>query len=83
MVSTGNNGRHARSSEVLREVNESIRALAGRAGGSESWEFLCECDDDGCFELVSLSLGEYDACRGVPPARILAHPPEAYASSKS
>ena len=73
---TGDNRSHARVAEVFREVNESIRALAGRAGGSESWEFLCECDDDACFQLVSLSLGEYDACRNASPTGILAHRPE-------
>ena len=49
--------------EILREVNASIRELAGRASGIDAWQFLCECDDVGCLELVSLTLREYDERR--------------------
>ena len=48
---------------ILREVNASIRELAGRASGIDAWQFLCECDDISCLELVSLTLLEYDERR--------------------
>jgi hypothetical protein len=52
-------------SELLVEVNESIRELAARSGRADSleWEFVCECGDDQCDERVSLSLEAYDALR--------------------
>ena len=59
----GGNEAMARKTHILREVNESIRELAGRAPGIDAWEFVCECDDTGCLELVSLTLCEYDERR--------------------
>ena len=54
---------------TLREVNDTIRALAGRTAAHDSWEFICECDDLGCFELVPLTLVEFDGRRGAAPPR--------------
>jgi hypothetical protein len=51
------------SARTLRHVNDSIRDLAERSLSEESWEFLCECDDLGCLELVELTLTEFDAHR--------------------
>jgi len=48
---------------AFRRVNDSIRELAGRAPGNESWKFLCECEDVECRELVSLTVGDFDARR--------------------
>lgn len=62
------NGRQA-SKGTLRQVNDTIRDLAGRTTSHESWEFICECDDLGCFELVPLSLVEFDARRSAAPPR--------------
>jgi hypothetical protein len=53
-------------SELLGEVNRRIRDLAGRCGpevdpqDSTSWEFVCECGDEGCTERVGLPLALYD-----------------------
>ena len=62
------NGRQA-SKGTLRQVNDTIRDLASRTASNESWEFICECDDLACFELVPLSLVEFDARRGAAPPR--------------
>lgn len=62
------NGRQA-SKGTFRQVNDTIRDLAGRTASHESWEFICECDDLGCFELVPLSLVEFDARRSAAPPR--------------
>jgi hypothetical protein len=66
------NGRPA-GAEVFREVNKRIRELAGRRGGTDSWEFICECDDLQCTELVVMTLVEYDARRNGASSPILAH----------
>jgi hypothetical protein len=49
---------------LLRQVNNTIRELAGRTASGETWEFICECDDLACFTLVPLTLPEFDAHRG-------------------
>ena len=35
-------------------VNDSIRELATEGQPAETWEFVCECPDVGCHEMVSL-----------------------------
>jgi hypothetical protein len=49
-------------SELLGEVNRSIRDLATKVDpdDSSSWEFVCECGEDGCTERVGLPLAGYD-----------------------
>jgi len=43
---------------ILVETNRIIREFAGEtAGPGQKWQFLCEC---GCFELVELTLEEFD-----------------------
>jgi len=66
--SNGSDGRHA-SKGTLRQVNDTIRALAGRSASHEAWEFICECDDLECFELVPLTLVDFDGRRGAAPPR--------------
>jgi hypothetical protein len=52
-------------SELLGEVNRSIRELADRVDPQDSsaWEFVCECGEEGCSERVSLALACYDELR--------------------
>jgi len=57
---------------VFAEVNERIRELASRDGGDGPREFVCECTDGRCAELVSLTLSQYDALRS-QKTRVLAH----------
>ena len=48
-------------------VNDSIRGLALPGEPDETWEFICECPDLECHELVSLTLGEFDTFRSASP----------------
>lgn len=49
-------------SELLREVNDRIREV-GREGDFPSLEFVCECGNGGCIEVVELTAAEYDRIR--------------------
>jgi hypothetical protein len=64
-ASHNGNGSEARraSKGTLRQVNDTIRELAGRTASDDAWSFICECDDLACFELVPLTLVEFDAHR--------------------
>lgn len=57
-------------SDLLEEVNRSIRTLAARLDPQKSsvWQFVCECGADDCDERVGLSLPGYDALRDVDGA---------------
>jgi PAS domain S-box-containing protein len=63
---------------LLREVNDSIREIAGREENDSLWEFVCECGKTGC-PTVMLTLVEYDEARRGPGVFIAAHAPEAEA----
>jgi hypothetical protein len=58
-------------SRMFREVNDRIREAAGRVGGHDQWDFICECDDLDCVEMVSLTLDDYDLRRATPASRIV------------
>ena len=49
-------------SDLLGEVNRSIRDLAADVDpqDSSSWEFVCECGEEGCVERVGVPLARYD-----------------------
>jgi len=64
-----NGGGHPR----LREVNDRIRDLARSRPARERREFICECGDLGCTELVAITLAEYDARRNGGGAPLVAH----------
>lgn len=56
--------RLARNEALFREVNETVGRLAATHGtDAHRYEFLCECSDQRCVQLVALSLGEYEAVR--------------------
>jgi hypothetical protein len=61
------------ASDLLREVNDQIRRLAGGLGEDISGRFVCECDDPTCLEPVVLPLREYDTRRDSSSPRIVAH----------
>ena len=48
--------------DVRRFVNDSIKDTAQRLGGDSAtvYEFVCECGDLRCWQLVRLTLAEYD-----------------------
>src|SRR4051812_41088576 len=53
----------AHAQALMREINERIYALAPP---TRYVEFLCECPDEACLDLVPLTLEDYDAVRRVP-----------------
>jgi hypothetical protein len=54
-------------------VNDSIRGLATDGPITETWEFICECQDVACHTMVSITLVEFDQRRAAsPPVPILA-----------
>ena len=58
---------------LFAHVNDSIRNLTPEAPPDEMWEFICECPDVACHELVTLTLDEFDERRAAsPPEPILA-----------
>jgi len=64
--------------EQLEEVNRSIRDLAAKVDphDSSTWEFVCECGEDGCAERVGLPLARYDELKYADVALLApGHPP--------
>ena len=53
--------RAAKNQSLFREVNERIGELASSAN---IVEFICECANEDCSELVSLTRDEYEQIRG-------------------
>ena len=53
----------AHNQALIREVNERIVQVAHDAAHPE---FLCECADTICVEMIELSIGEYEAIRSSP-----------------
>jgi len=73
MAPSDNHVSRPASKGTLRQVNDTIRNLADRSSSHDAWEFICECDDLACFELVPLTLVEFDARRrAAPPRPVLA-----------
>jgi len=52
-----------RKAALFHEVNERIAELLARSWPSAPGDFLCECDRDGCYRCVTLSLHTYRAIR--------------------
>jgi hypothetical protein len=57
--------RIARNETIFREVNERIEEVSANAPG-EHVEFLCECGNRDCAEVVALARGEYEGLRADP-----------------
>src|SRR5215211_8020416 len=53
----------AHNQALIREVNERIEQLAADAAYPE---FLCECADTNCVEVIELSIGAYESIRSSP-----------------
>jgi hypothetical protein len=61
------------SADAVGLVNDEIRGLASNGLAAETWEFLCECGDPDCRQLVSLTPAEFDERRAAsPPVPIVA-----------
>jgi hypothetical protein len=52
-----------RTEDLFRQANESIRQAAEEHAIDMRVPFLCECADQGCSQIVLLSLTEYRAVR--------------------
>ena len=59
--------------DLIRDINEQIRALVGRLGDDVSGRFVCECTDPECTEPVVMTLREFDARRRSGTSQIDAH----------
>jgi hypothetical protein len=59
--------------DLIRDINEQIRALVGRLGDDVSGRFVCECTDPECTEPVVMTLLEFDARRRSGTSQIDAH----------
>jgi hypothetical protein len=56
--------RVARNNMTFREANEGIRAKADEYGAPmERLPFLCECAEESCTQIVSLTPDEYERIR--------------------
>jgi len=56
--------RIARNEKRLRAVNREIEQISVQeleAGRHSELEILCECGRDGCYERITLSIGDYEA----------------------
>lgn len=60
---SGREARLAQNEVVFRSVNESIERQALVFGGTDAYEFVCECMQSACFERIRLTLGEYEGVR--------------------
>ena len=57
-------GRLGQNDSLFREVNDRLRELAGDPGVRPlSAQYLCECVDDACLELIELTPEEYETIR--------------------
>jgi hypothetical protein len=55
-----------RSQVLFRDLNEQLRSLAKGFGLDAEFDLVCECTNGGCFERVTIRLGEYEAIRRFP-----------------
>ena len=52
-----------RNSLLIREVNERIAELSDSWLDGEPREFLCECGDESCTQVILVTRAEYQAVR--------------------
>jgi hypothetical protein len=48
---------------LFRSVNERIQQQAISFGGTDAYEFICECSAAACVERITLTLVEYERVR--------------------
>lgn len=49
----------SRSQPLMRAINKDVRTVA-HADGFDRIPFFCECSDEGCYQPLWLTPGEYD-----------------------
>lgn len=52
------------SSGLCRSVNDRIREVEGMRFGE--YEFVCECEDDACTQVMRMRAGEFEDVRAKP-----------------
>ena len=62
-VSDAREERLAKNETLFRDVNEKIASVASTLGGDTPYEFVCECSTETCFELIVLTLRQYEEVR--------------------
>ena len=55
--------RVARNEATFREANEIIERAAEKAGATGPVPFICECAEQGCRDVIRLTLEEYEQVR--------------------
>jgi hypothetical protein len=58
--------RVSRNEVLFREVNERIEEIQTGEGVAGRFDFVCECGDKNCVEVVNLTLAEYEGIRSEP-----------------
>src|SRR3954462_15129002 len=48
---------------LFREVNERVQELGARCTSPSTFEIVCECGEDTCFERIAIERGDYEAVR--------------------
>ena len=61
--------RIAKNEAVFRAANREIAQADAEAGGDGVLEVLCECGQEGCKGLISLTVAEYDGIESVVERR--------------
>ena len=61
--------------ELIDEVNRSIRALAAKVDPKNDsiWEFVCECGHEGCSDRIGLTLARYDELKAAGAVLLAPH----------
>ena len=62
---TSRQERLAKNEALFREVNERVKDVAAAAEG-DLIDFICECGDDDCTQVVALTQTEYEKVRADP-----------------
>ena len=69
-ISNGSEDRQVRAAKnqsLFREINERIQGLnEGFSVVLPESEWICECANESCIELITMTLGEYEAVRAKP-----------------
>jgi hypothetical protein len=59
--------RAAKNQSLFREVNERIEPLnQAFTSINRTNDFVCECADESCAEMIALSVAEYESVRAAP-----------------
>jgi hypothetical protein len=64
--------RAANNEATFREVNEGLQEKAAELGlGGEPTPYLCECENEGCTQVIRLTRVEYESVRANPKTFIV------------